>query len=179
MLGLYFADEDQVIDHHTLQDHLAPNAHSDLLYKGALRDESLTVFSGLIRVEPGAQKTDAYQTNRNVILGTDDAMAVSLPNLEIMADDVKCSHGSTTGQVDEVELFYLMSRGIPRVEAGEARRVRVLRRGHEPRTAQGAQGEAGPGDRGQDRPGLREPGGVAWPESSTSSPPPTKLDPAR
>lgn len=117
MLGLYFADEDQVIDHHTLQDHLAPNAHSDLLYKGALRDESLTVFSGLIRVEPGAQKTDAYQTNRNVILGTDDAMAVSLPNLEIMADDVKCSHGSTTGQVDEVELFYLMSRGIPRVEA--------------------------------------------------------------
>jgi Fe-S cluster assembly protein SufD len=117
MLGLYFADEDQLIDHHTLQDHLAPNAHSDLLYKGALRDESLTVFSGLIRVEPGAQKTDAYQTNRNLILGTDDAMAVSLPNLEIMADDVKCSHGSTTGQVDEVELFYLMSRGIPRREA--------------------------------------------------------------
>lgn len=117
MLGLYFTDEDQLIDHHTLQDHLAPNAHSDLLYKGALRDESLTVFSGLIRVEPGAQKTDAYQTNRNLILGTDDAMAVSLPNLEIMADDVKCSHGSTTGQVDEVELFYLMSRGIPRVEA--------------------------------------------------------------
>ena len=117
MLGLYFTDEDQVIDHHTLQDHLAPNAHSDLLYKGALRDESLAVFSGLIRVEPGAQKTDAYQTNRNLILATDDAMAVSLPNLEIMADDVKCSHGSTTGQVDEVELFYLMSRGIPRIEA--------------------------------------------------------------
>ncbi len=117
MLGLYFADSSQVIDHHTLQDHLSPNAHSDLLYKGALRDESLTVFSGLIRVEPGAQKTDAYQTNRNVILGTDDAFAVSLPNLEIMADDVKCSHGSTTGQVDETELFYLMSRGIPRREA--------------------------------------------------------------
>jgi Fe-S cluster assembly protein SufD len=117
MLGLYFADEDQLLDHHTLQDHLAPNAHSDLLYKGALRDESLAVFSGLIRVEPGAQKTDAYQTNRNIILGTDDAMAVSLPNLEIMADDVKCSHGSTTGQVDETELFYLMSRGIPRREA--------------------------------------------------------------
>src|SRR5918998_1426940 len=98
MLGLYFA-------------------HSNLLYKGALRDESLAVFSGLIRVEPGAQKTDAYQTNRNLILGTDDAMAVSLPNLEIMADDVKCSHGSTTGQVDDTELFYLMSRGIPRREA--------------------------------------------------------------
>ena len=117
MLGLYFADTDQVLDHHTLQDHLASNAHSDLLYKGALRDESLAVFSGLIRVEPGAQKTDAYQTNRNLILGTDEAMAVSLPNLEIMADDVKCSHGSTTGQVDDTELFYLMSRGIPRREA--------------------------------------------------------------
>jgi Fe-S cluster assembly protein SufD len=117
MLGLYFADSSQVLDHHTLQDHIAPNAHSDLLYKGALRDESLAVFSGLIRVEPGAQKTDAYQTNRNLILGTDEAMAVSLPNLEIMADDVKCSHGSTTGQVDDVELFYLMSRGIPRAEA--------------------------------------------------------------
>jgi Fe-S cluster assembly protein SufD len=117
MLGLYFADSSQVLDHHTLQDHLSPNAHSDLLYKGALRDESLAVFSGLIRVEPGAQKTDAYQTNRNLILGTDEAMAVSLPNLEIMADDVKCSHGSTTGQVDDTELFYLMSRGIPRKEA--------------------------------------------------------------
>ena len=117
MLGLYFADTEQVLDHHTLQDHIAPNAHSDLLYKGALRDESLAVFSGLIRVEPGAQKTDAYQTNRNLILGTDEAFAVSLPNLEIMADDVKCSHGSTTGQVDDVELFYLMSRGIPRKEA--------------------------------------------------------------
>src|SRR5918992_587266 len=117
MLGLYFADQNQVLDHHTLQDHLAPNAHSDLVYKGALRDESMAVFSGLIRVEPGAQKTDAYQTNRNLILGTDDAMAVSLPNLEIMADDVKCSHGSTTGQVDATDLFYLMSRGIPRPEA--------------------------------------------------------------
>jgi Fe-S cluster assembly protein SufD len=117
MLGLYFADTEQVLDHHTLQDHVAPNAHSDLLYKGALRDESLAIFSGLIRVEPGAQKTDAYQTNRNLILGTDDAFAVSLPRLEIQADDVRCSHGSTTGQVDEVELFYLMSRGIPRREA--------------------------------------------------------------
>lgn len=117
MLGLYFADSNQVIDHHTLQDHIAHDAHSDLLYKGAARDEALTVFSGLIRVEPGAQKTDAYQTNRNLILGTEDAMAISLPRLEIQADDVKCSHGSTTGQVDEEELFYMMSRGIPRVEA--------------------------------------------------------------
>lgn len=117
MLGIYFADSNQLIDHHTLQDHLAPAGHSDLLYKGALRDQSRAVFAGVIRVEPGAQQTDAYQTNRNLILGTDEAMAVSLPGLEIMADDVKCSHGSTTGQVDETDLFYLMSRGIPRVEA--------------------------------------------------------------
>src|SRR5918998_6871823 len=74
MLGLYFADSNQLLDHHTPQDHPAPNAHSDLLYKGAVRDESLAVFSGLIRVEPGAQKTDAYQTNRNLILGDEDAM---------------------------------------------------------------------------------------------------------
>lgn len=117
MLGLYFADSEQVIDHHTLQDHLKPNAYSDLLYKGAVRDDSLAVFSGLIKVEPDAQKTDAYQTNRNLILGSEDAMAVSLPRLEIEADDVRCSHGSTTGQVDETEIFYLMSRGIPRREA--------------------------------------------------------------
>src|SRR5918996_2283791 len=102
MLGLYFADQNQVLDHHTLQDHLAPNAHSDLVYKGALRDESLAVFSGLIRVEPGAQKTDAYQTNRNLILGTDDAFAdvcthqfTHLSEGEFTDSEVKCPlHGA-------------------------------------------------------------------------------------
>jgi Fe-S cluster assembly protein SufD len=117
MLGLYFADQNQVLDHHTLQDHISPNAHSDLLYKGAL---ARRVRGRVLRAYPGragGAEDRRLPDNRNLILGTDDAFAVSLPNLEIMADDVKCSHGSTTGQVDDVELFYLMSRGIPRAEA--------------------------------------------------------------
>ncbi len=113
MLGLYFGDGDQHFDHNTGQDHVAPNALSDLLYKGALDDESRAVFRGIIRVHPGAQQTDAYQTNRNLLL-SDRARADSLPNLEIEADDVKCSHGATIGQLDEDALFYLLSRGIPR-----------------------------------------------------------------
>jgi len=117
MLGLCFASEDQHFDHNTRQDHVAPHATSDLLYKGALLDEAKTVFRGIIRVHPKAQLTDAYQTNRNLLLSP-DASVVSLPNLEIEADDVKCSHGSTTGQLNEEELFYLMSRGLTR-EAAE------------------------------------------------------------
>lgn len=116
MLGLYFATDDQHFDHNTRQDHVVPHATSDLLYKGALFDRSKTVFRGIIRVHPKAQKTDAYQTNRNLLLSP-DAEVVSLPNLEIEADDVKCSHGSTTGQLSEEELFYLMSRGLSREEA--------------------------------------------------------------
>jgi len=113
MLGLYFGDSDQHFDHNTSQDHVAPNANSDLLYKGALDDESRSVFRGVIRVSPGAQQTDAYQTNRNLLL-SDRARADSLPNLEIEADDVKCSHGATIGQLDAESLFYLMSRGLGR-----------------------------------------------------------------
>src|SRR5690606_16997621 len=116
MLGLYFASGDQHFDHNTRQDHVVPHATSDLLYKGALYDSSKTVFRGIIRVHPKAQKTDAYQTNRNLLLSP-DAVAISLPNLEIQANDVKCSHGSTTGQLNEEEIFYLMSRGIPRKTA--------------------------------------------------------------
>jgi len=116
MLGLYFGADDQHFDHNTSQDHEAPNALSDLLYKGALDDESRAVFRGIIRVRPHAQQTDAYQTNRNLLL-SDEARADSLPNLEIEADDVKCSHGATVGQLDEESLFYLMSRGIPRERA--------------------------------------------------------------
>lgn len=116
MLGLYFGDGDQHFDHNTSQDHEAPNARSDLLYKGALDDESRSVFRGIIRVRPGAQQTDAYQTNRNLLL-SDQARADSLPNLEIEADDVRCSHGATVGQLDEDALFYLMCRGIPREKA--------------------------------------------------------------
>ncbi|HUG40300.1 MAG TPA: Fe-S cluster assembly protein SufD [Longimicrobiales bacterium] len=111
MLGLYFARDDQHFDHNTRQDHVSDHANSDLLYKGALYDRSMAIFRGIIRVHPGAQRTDAYQTNRNLLLSP-DAQAVSLPNLEIEADDVKCSHAATVGQLDEEELFYLLSRGL-------------------------------------------------------------------
>jgi Fe-S cluster assembly protein SufD len=116
MLGLYIADGTQHFDHQTLQDHLAPHASSNLLFKGALNDTGRSVFRGLIRVHPKAQRTDAYQTNRNLIL-SDGARADSLPNLEIQADDVRCSHAATVGQLDEEEVFYLLSRGIPKTEA--------------------------------------------------------------
>lgn len=116
MLGLYFADGDQHFDHNTRQDHEAPHTNSDLLYKGALEDRSRAVFRGIIRVHPGAQRTDAYQTNRNLLLSP-DARVDSLPNLEIEADDVKCSHGATVGQLDADALFYLMSRGMSRRQA--------------------------------------------------------------
>lgn len=116
MLGLYFGDHDQHFDFNTSQDHVAPHAHSDLLYKGALDDTARGVFRGIIRVHEGAQGTDAYQTNRNLIL-SDRAVATSLPNLEIGADDVRCSHGATVGQLDAEALFYLMSRGLNREQA--------------------------------------------------------------
>ena len=116
MLGLYIAEGTQHLDHETLQDHIAPHASSNLLFKGALNDETRSVFRGLIRVHPGAQRTDAYQTNRNLIL-SEDAHADSLPNLEIEADDVRCSHGATIGQQDEAQTFYLMSRGLTRAQA--------------------------------------------------------------
>ncbi|MDE2654350.1 MAG: Fe-S cluster assembly protein SufD [Gemmatimonadota bacterium] len=116
MLGLYFGDDDQHFDFNTSQDHVAPDARSDLLYKGALDGSARGVFRGIIRVHKGAQRTDAYQTNRNLIL-SDDAVATSLPNLEIGADDVRCSHGATVGQLDAEALFYLMSRGLDRAQA--------------------------------------------------------------
>jgi Fe-S cluster assembly protein SufD len=111
MLAIYFADKDQHFDHQTLQHHLKPRAHSDLLFKGVLADKARGVFSGLIKVELNAQKTDAYQKNRTLLL-SDDARSDSVPQLEINANDVRCSHGSTTAPVDQQELFYLRSRGI-------------------------------------------------------------------
>jgi Fe-S cluster assembly protein SufD len=116
MLGLYFAQGDQHFDHETRQDHRVAHASSDLLYKGALDGRSRAIFRGLIKVWPGAQRTDAYQTSRNLILSK-QAEATSLPNLEIEADDVRCSHAATVGHLDQEELFYIMSRGIPRREA--------------------------------------------------------------
>lgn len=116
MLGIFFADGRQHFDHHTRQVHNAPHASSDLLYKGTLNDQARSVFSGLIQVAPGAQKTDAYQLNRNLLL-SDKARADSIPNLEIGANDVRCTHGASVGPVDKEHLFYLMSRGLTRAEA--------------------------------------------------------------
>ena len=116
MLGLFFADGSQHFDHRTEQDHSAPNCTSDLLYKGALRDTSRAVYSGWVRVRPGAQRTDAMQTSRNIVL-SDKAKADAIPNLEIEANDVKCGHAASVGPVEEDTIFYLQSRGIPRDEA--------------------------------------------------------------
>ena len=116
MLSVAIASGQQEIDARTFQIHEAPHTASDLLYKNSLDDAARTIFSGLIRVNPGAHKTDAYQKVRNLLL-SDDAEANSAPGLEIEADDVRCTHGATTGQIEEEELFYLMSRGIPRKQA--------------------------------------------------------------
>jgi Fe-S cluster assembly protein SufD len=111
MLGVLWGYEKQHTNYQTLQDHQAPNCSSDLLYKGALTDDAVSVFSGKIRVEKGAQRTDSYQANRTVIL-SDRAAAFPSPNLEIEANDVRCTHGASVGKVDAEQLFYLMSRGL-------------------------------------------------------------------
>lgn len=116
MLSATVATGAQEFDQRTLQDHLAAHTFSDLLYKNSLSDKSKTIFSGLIRVAPAAQFTDAYQKVRNLML-SDDAEADSMPGLEILADEVRCTHGATSGHVDDAELFYLESRGIPRLKA--------------------------------------------------------------
>jgi Fe-S cluster assembly protein SufD len=118
MHSLSLAGGDQEIDQRTLQTHGAEDGHSDLLYKNVLMGKAHTIFSGMIHVDADAQRTDAYQTNRNLLLSP-DAEADSLPGLEILANDVKCSHGTSTGQLDETQLFYLLARGIPRRKAQE------------------------------------------------------------
>ena len=116
MLSVTVAEGEQEFDQRTFQDHIAPGASSDLLYKNALDDASRTIFAGMIKVEPGAHRTDAYQKVRNLLL-SDDAEANSMPGLEILADEVRCSHGATSGQIESEELFYLLARGIPKREA--------------------------------------------------------------
>lgn len=118
MLALTVADTSQEFDQRTLQIHQAPNTKSDLLYKNALRDRAKTIFSGLIVVDPDAQKTDAYQSNRNLML-SEEAEANSLPGLEIQANDVRCTHGATSSRIDPEQEFYLQSRGIHREMADE------------------------------------------------------------
>ena len=114
--GAYFADGTQHLDYDTFQEHMAPSTTSDFAFKGALRDKARTVWRGMIRVEEGAQKTNAYQENRNLLLSK-TAHADSIPGLEILANDVRCTHGATLGQVDREQLFYLMTRGLSRAEA--------------------------------------------------------------
>lgn len=118
LYSLNVPTDKQLIDQRTLQTHIAPHSRSDLLYKNALLDESKTIFSGLIIVEEDAQQTDAYQTNNNLLL-SDGVEANSLPGLEIKANDVKCSHGATSGQIDDSNLFYFLARGIPPQKAKE------------------------------------------------------------
>jgi Fe-S cluster assembly protein SufD len=114
--GAYFADGDQHLDYDTFQEHAAPNTESDFAFKGALRERATAVWRGMIRVEEHAQKTNAYQENRNLLL-SNEAHADSIPGLEIMANDVRCTHGATLGRIDREELFYLMARGLSRAEA--------------------------------------------------------------
>ena len=116
MSGFYFTEGTQHLDHDTQQNHLAPHTTSDLLFKGALKGKSRSVWQGMIYVAKGAQKTDGYQANRNIVL-EEGAHADSIPGLEILADDVRCTHGATVGKLEQEPLFYLKSRGIPQVEA--------------------------------------------------------------
>jgi Fe-S cluster assembly protein SufD len=119
--GAYFTDGNQHLDYDTFQEHIAPSTTSDFAFKGALRDRSTAVWRGMIRVERDAQKTNAYQENRNLMLSP-TTHAVPIPGLEIMANDVRCTHGATVGRVDRDQLFYLMARGLSR---GEAERLIV------------------------------------------------------
>jgi Fe-S cluster assembly protein SufD len=114
--GLYLLNGNTIADNHTVVDHIKPNSFSNELYKGVMDGSSKGVFNGKIFVRPNSQKTNAFQSNRNILL-TDTASVNTKPQLEIWADDVKCSHGCTTGQLDEEALFYLRSRGIPMHQA--------------------------------------------------------------
>jgi Fe-S cluster assembly protein SufD len=116
LLAVYFGDGEQMLDFRTLQDHAAPHTRSNLLFKGAVEDTAHSVYSGLVHLRPEAQHSEAYQTNRNLVL-TEGAGAESIPNLEIEANDVKCSHASTVGPVDDDQRYYLATRGIPPEEA--------------------------------------------------------------
>jgi Fe-S cluster assembly protein SufD len=117
--GTMFTQDKQHLSYHTLQHHMAPNTTSDFLYKTALQDQSHTVWRGMIRVDKAAQRTDGYQRNDNLLL-SNTCRADSIPGLEIEADDVRCTHGSTSGRVDEEQVFYCLNRGFTRQEAVRA-----------------------------------------------------------
>ncbi len=109
--GAYFGEEDQTLDYRYFMNHIGRHTRSDMFLKGAVEDNALSVFTGMIRIEETGQKTEAFQTNRNLILSS-GASAQSVPNLEILANDVMCGHGSTVGPLDEDQRYYLMSRGL-------------------------------------------------------------------
>lgn len=111
IVGAYFGDQRQVLDYRYFMHHSGLNTRSDMFLKGAVEDDALSVFTGMIRIDESAQRTDAFQTNRNLIL-SEGAAAQSVPNLEILANDVRCGHGSTVGPLDEEQRYYLMSRGL-------------------------------------------------------------------
>jgi len=116
MSGLFFADTNQFMDHDTQQNHNAPHTTSDLLFKGALKDEARCVWQGMIRAQPGAQKTNGFQANRNLVL-SQSARADSIPGLEILADDLRCTHAATISRLEDEPVFYLESRGLPKRDA--------------------------------------------------------------
>ena len=111
--GIYFGDGSQVLDYRTHVTHRGRRTTSDIFLKGAVADDAQAVWTGLVRIEKGAEGTSAFETNRNLVL-SDGAMVNSVPNLEILTDDLQCGHGSSSGPLDEQQLYYLMSRGLPR-----------------------------------------------------------------
>ena len=115
MYGSSFTRDNQHLDQSTYQHHQAPDTYSDLLWRNVLKDRALTVFYGMVRVEADAVRTQGYQANNNLML--DDARAHAIPGLEILANDVRCSHGATVSRINPEQLFYLQARGIPLPEA--------------------------------------------------------------
>ena len=111
MVGAYFGEQHQILDYRYFMRHVGTNTRSDMFLKGAVEDQARSVFTGMIRIEETGHKTEAFQTNRNLIL-SDGASAQSVPNLEILANDVRCGHGSTVGPLDAEQRYYLMSRGL-------------------------------------------------------------------
>ena len=116
ILGAYFGERDQILDYRYFMRHIGTDTNSDMFLKGGVEDEALSVFTGMIRIEESAQKTNAFQTNRNLLL-SEGAAAQSVPNLEILANDVRCGHGSTVGPLDAEQRYYLMSRGLDRARS--------------------------------------------------------------
>jgi len=116
--GVVLGDGEEHFSFNTIQEHNAPDTRSNIMFRVALKDKATSVYLGNIRVDKIAQRTDAFQQNKNLLLGS-QARADSIPKLEILADDVKCSHGATVGPVDQEQIFYLMSRGLSRGEAEE------------------------------------------------------------